>query len=61
MRQTDPLQEMALGNRQRVRDDLRSNIAVLERGGEPPAGRLETLHTDLAGIEDELRALGVDP
>jgi hypothetical protein len=43
------------------RDDLRSNIAVLERGGEPPAARLETLRTDLAGIEDELRALGVDP
>ena len=42
------------------RDDLRSNIAVLERGGEPPAARLET-RTDLAGIDDELRALGVDP
>ena len=33
------------------RDDLRSNIAVLERGGEPPAARLEALRTDLAGIE----------
>ena len=43
------------------RDDLRSNIAVLERGGEPTAARLETLRTDHAGIEDELRALGVDP
>ena len=43
------------------RDDLRSNIAVLERGGEPPAARLERLRTDLAVIEDELRALGVDP
>ncbi len=40
------------------RDDLRSTIAVLERGGGPPPGRLETLRTELAGVDDELRALG---
>ena len=46
----------------RVRQEgLRSNIAVLERGGEPPPARLETLHSDLALVDDELRAMGVDP
>ena len=32
------------------RADVHSNIAVLERGGEPSAARLETLLTSLAGI-----------
>ncbi len=40
------------------RDALRSSIAVLERGSEPPAGQLEALRTELAGVDDELRALG---
>jgi hypothetical protein len=43
------------------RDELRSNIAVLESAAEPPPGRLEALRAELAGVEDELRALGVDP
>ena len=42
------------------RDGLRSSIAVLERGSEPPAALLEALRTELAGVEEELRALGVD-
>ena len=46
----------------RVRlDDLRSNIAVLLLGDEPPVGQLEALRTELASVKDELRALGVDP
>jgi hypothetical protein len=38
----------------------RSSIAVLERGSEPPAALLEALRTELAVVEEELRALGVD-
>lgn len=40
------------------RDELRSNIAVLERGDEPPADRLETFRTKLAAVNNELGALG---
>ena len=43
------------------RDELRSNIAVLERADEPAAGRLEELRAELSGVEDELRARGVNP
>ena len=43
------------------RDDLLSNIAVLMLGGEPPADQLQALRTELAGVKDELRALGLDP
>ena len=43
------------------RDDLLSNIAVLLLGGEPPADQLQALRAELAGVKDELRALGVDP
>ena len=42
------------------RDDLLSNIAVLMLGGEPPADQLQAMRAELAGVKDELRALGVD-
>jgi hypothetical protein len=42
------------------RDALRSSIAVLGRGSEPPAAQLEALRTELVGVEDELRALGAE-